>query len=237
MKRNARTRIHAFTLIELLTVVAIIGILAGILIPVTAGVRRKARDARCLSNIRQIGTALGLYLADNKDRFPVLDWHSGDVWKKEGSLALGKYIFPDITDTARLQARVDAQLSCTVKTGKQATTWKYGYTHFLSRWVSNDDCYGFSFSNVTQPANHIYALCLANNGRWLDRNVIDGKPGDLRQAVPKPHNKRISVLYVDGHARFQKVSQLLKAQFTRDNPFHYQASDETTYVGNPAWDQ
>ncbi|WP_232766968.1 type II secretion system protein [Geminisphaera colitermitum] len=62
-------RFRAFTLIELLTVIAIIGILAGILIPVTISVRESARAAQCKSNLRQIGVATQLYLTENKQVF------------------------------------------------------------------------------------------------------------------------------------------------------------------------
>ena len=46
---------RAFTLIELLVVIAIIAILAAILFPVFAKAREKARQASCLSNLKQIG--------------------------------------------------------------------------------------------------------------------------------------------------------------------------------------
>ena len=58
---------HAFTLLELLTVIAVIGVLAGILIPVTSAVRNKARSTSCLSNMRQVGAASLLYLNDHKN--------------------------------------------------------------------------------------------------------------------------------------------------------------------------
>jgi type II secretory pathway pseudopilin PulG len=54
----------------LLTVIAIIGILAGILIPVTLGVRASARAARSLQQMRQVGLALALYANDNKFQYP-----------------------------------------------------------------------------------------------------------------------------------------------------------------------
>ncbi len=63
-----RTRHEAFTLIELLVVIAIIAILAAILFPTFAQAREKARAAACLSNQKQLGTALQMYLQDYDER-------------------------------------------------------------------------------------------------------------------------------------------------------------------------
>jgi prepilin-type N-terminal cleavage/methylation domain-containing protein/prepilin-type processing-associated H-X9-DG protein len=60
----------AFTLIELLTVIAIIGILAAILIPVVGRARESARGARCISNLRQVGVAIYAYADDNRGSLP-----------------------------------------------------------------------------------------------------------------------------------------------------------------------
>ncbi len=59
------TRRHGFTLIELLVVIAIIAILAAILFPVFAHAREKGRQTSCLSNLRQLGTAMTMYAEDN----------------------------------------------------------------------------------------------------------------------------------------------------------------------------
>jgi len=60
-----------FTLIELLVVIAIIAILAAILFPVFAKVREKARQISCLSNEKQTGTGLMMYVQDNEETFPL----------------------------------------------------------------------------------------------------------------------------------------------------------------------
>jgi prepilin-type N-terminal cleavage/methylation domain-containing protein len=62
---------RGFTLIELLVVVAIIAILAAILFPVLAQARDKARTSACLSNGKQLGTALMMYVQDYDETYPI----------------------------------------------------------------------------------------------------------------------------------------------------------------------
>ena len=65
----------AFTLIELLVVIAIIAIMAAILYPVFAQAREKARQAVCTSNLKQIGSAVMMYVQDYDETYPILDYY------------------------------------------------------------------------------------------------------------------------------------------------------------------
>jgi len=77
-------KLLAFTLIEILVVIAIIGILFALLIPTLSSAKSRARTVACVSNMRQFGTAFSLYCQDNQDKVPPnkdgLDVKLGDTW-------------------------------------------------------------------------------------------------------------------------------------------------------------
>jgi prepilin-type N-terminal cleavage/methylation domain-containing protein/prepilin-type processing-associated H-X9-DG protein len=70
MKTPTRVRPGAFTLIELLVVIAVISILAALLLSALAGAKRRAGQAACINNLKQLGMGLQLYVDDNNNTFP-----------------------------------------------------------------------------------------------------------------------------------------------------------------------
>jgi prepilin-type N-terminal cleavage/methylation domain-containing protein/prepilin-type processing-associated H-X9-DG protein len=67
VRRSGRSRIRAFTLIEMLVVIGIVGLLAALLLPALTTARDQARATRCMSNLHQIGMGLVMYSDSNSE--------------------------------------------------------------------------------------------------------------------------------------------------------------------------
>jgi prepilin-type N-terminal cleavage/methylation domain-containing protein len=76
-------QLTAFTLVELLVTLTVIGVLAALLLPELSRAKAKAKETLCSSNLQQLYSGLHLYLGDNAGRFPAgFLWHGqvAEVW-------------------------------------------------------------------------------------------------------------------------------------------------------------
>jgi len=138
-------RKRGFTLIELLVVIAIIAILAAILFPVFAKARAKARQTSCLSNFRQISTAIISYCQDYDEAFP--------SWWDDGTRNWGSQVTPYMKN--------DQILYC-----PEAQTYFAGdtqFVHFGLNWMYVSPL--ISVTNPTTGTSEVYFVG-QSQGAW-----------------------------------------------------------------------
>lgn len=78
-RRPITRHLPAFTLIEVLVVIAVIGLLAALLLPVFSRAKEAARATACISNLHQIGLALQVYVDNHHNHLPVMRDRSADT--------------------------------------------------------------------------------------------------------------------------------------------------------------
>ncbi|EIP99188.1 prepilin-type N-terminal cleavage/methylation domain-containing protein [Opitutaceae bacterium TAV1] len=213
----------AFTLVELLTVIAIIGILAAIIIPVTGRVRYTARIAQCASNLRQLALGFELYANDHKDNYPPA---------QEGS-AYWPYLMRDYIPTNSLYGgggatRLNAYLCPESLTrGKSPSSIHYGVNKILYKDAQDKDQLTTPVPKVriAIPSRTILLAdsCQQTNGLMASRIAWGGGnlPGTIQahtaDSADKTHTDgSANIAYADGHVKFFKNSYLLDAVTCRD---------------------
>ncbi|AHF92765.1 N-terminal cleavage protein [Opitutaceae bacterium TAV5] len=202
-KKIHSRQVAGFTLVELLTVIAIIGILAGILIPVVGKVRKTARVTACMSNMRQVGMAAAMWSTDNKNRIV----HAGGVaWTFELAPYLGLTGTEERADVFRCPDDPS-------ESPRQLRTYRYnsGNSSTGEKLATSADRRR-SLADVNNPSGYVMLFDVAYTGTldlplWKYNTMIWARNYDEQFSpetpgtYPRPHyeGRAVNLLFYDGH--------------------------------------
>jgi prepilin-type N-terminal cleavage/methylation domain-containing protein/prepilin-type processing-associated H-X9-DG protein len=208
----------AFTLIELMVVIAIIAILAGLLLPTLSRAKDRGKQAVCRNNLHQLTIAFALYHGANDDKFPAPgsstkygpqpeDW----IWWHYGRNITNSSIVPQL---GSFSPQLFTCPSDTVARDLQGQGLlpndPYRYSYALTSYDLNGDrnlgmatlittdrkVYPFRQGQITRP---VLKLMLVEE----DRGTIDDSRwvpvGPLTNLVTERHGKKGNVAFADGH--------------------------------------
>lgn len=154
-------KLRGFTLIELLVVIAIIAILAALLLPSLNNTRIMAKRTVCLSNLKQVGLAWGMYWNDNGDFLPNgLFWSWGgfdshSIYGMNGPPVENRAISGLSDGIFKCPSDNEGGLVPGIKNGASGHVW-YDYGTSYAQWgrgpTGSWDWTGFYVSKLTQPS-------------------------------------------------------------------------------------
>lgn len=189
---------RAFSLIELLVVVSIIAVLAGLLLPAVGIVRQQAKTLTCSSSLRQVGMAIMAYTSDQGGIIP-------DIVTKMDASANTTWWSALIADYAEAQTASNGSLSYTKKsvvTGCPEWTatggWLVGYGMNYNpdrptRWNANSR---WVYTGITTDVVHFGIGGITNQGSRL--LLADASDYHAILSLNR-HKDRYNVLFFDGH--------------------------------------
>jgi len=218
---KAQRQSRGFTLIELLVVIAIISILASILFPVFARARENARRASCMSNLKQIGLGMMMYVQDYDGRFPMaivgmVDSHWADAHPIEGSpycdnMPCGKFYVSSGGGNAKAMSWMDLLQPYTKSiqifvcpSQKSASYSGYGYNMYISNLKSSDNPYPppINQAQLTNPSQTAMNMD-CNNPYCTYAAPTQDSFNPLKDARNcSPHLDGFNMAFADGHVKW-----------------------------------
>ncbi|AHF94261.1 hypothetical protein OPIT5_09680 [Opitutaceae bacterium TAV5] len=185
----------------MLVVIAIIGVLAAITLATVSSVRGKATQVRCISNLRQLGIATSMFMMENRNTYPQVNY-----WPKD----IVPHLSVAYENVNSLEIKVVGSLAsnpytCPAAISSPDTLFRgqFGYA------INADGLAGFTPEKVVDPKNCPVALqgAAAGKTQLLSQTILYADainyPNHLYRSpdrVPDRHQSKVNVVFADFHA-------------------------------------
>ena len=211
---------RAFTLIELLVVIAIIAILAAFLFPVFARAKAAAKQSQCISNLKQIGSSIALYMADYDDLFPNAidpsDRWNPEIWSESPEFQARIGQMPMLYEVTQPYSKSKEIWHCPSDGGTfvldnhfpdkfvtQPTLWQqYGTSYFFRTEIAFRQ---FSQTSFRLPAD--VNVVFDGAGHWHCGGPALREDMEQNEFFDAYRQLRYNVLFGDFHAKSQNVDE------------------------------
>lgn len=219
-----RRQARAFTLIELLTVVAILGIIIAIAVPVLGGARSKARALACLSSLRSLGQGVALYAQDHQGQFP-RSLHSAGAHGEPGwAVSIAPYLdAAPSANTAEWTTVFNRHYRCTEDKNTDPSLHSYGLNVYFELTPAGDDYAGSpaTWRRLPQVPNPAKAVLLAETrpvpfGDHLMAHFWSGTASAKNALAHDRHSGRAHYAFCDGHVASLRVDETFDPAKNRD---------------------
>ena len=228
--KNLYSRYRAFTLVELLIVIAIIGVLAALLFPFARNINEKSKQATCLANMRAISGWVMTYSAENNGAYPPTNGCACYSYGPMGG-APNSYCWDEKMVIDGIMTKADLEITrygC-AKNGKVLTQGCYGFNYEQLGNTNTDFQQVPRVMSVEAPSQTVMLMDNFPGGNGKGWSLLPYWQGtDKKAKQPLGHLGNVNVLWADGHATTTTMRDL----YTHD-PMNGVQTDPTGQV--PPW--